>query len=67
MFRTAQAAALLAGRDYVIPDDIKLLVEPVLAHRVIMNPSARVRNVQSGAILRDVLQSVPVPGTRVPA
>jgi MoxR-like ATPase len=67
LFRTAQAAALLAGRDYVIPDDIKMLVEPVLAHRVIMNPAARVRNVQSGAILRDVLQSVAVPGTRVPA
>jgi len=67
LFRTSQAAALLAGRDYVIPDDIKMLVEPVLAHRVIMNPSARVRNVASAAILRDVLQSVPVPGTRVPA
>ena len=67
LFRTAQAAALLAGRDYVIPDDIKLLAEPVLAHRVIMNPAARVRNVQSGAVLREVLQSVAVPGTRVPA
>ncbi len=67
LFRTSQAAALLGGRDYVIPDDIKLLVEPVLAHRVIMNPAARVRNVQSGTILREVLQSVPVPGTRVPA
>ena len=67
LFRTAQAAALLTGRDYVIPDDIKKLAEPVLAHRVIMNPAARVRNVQSGAVLREVLQSVPVPGTRVPA
>jgi len=67
LFRTAQAAALLAGRDYVIPDDVKMLVEPVLGHRVIMNPAARVRNVQSGAVLRDVLQSVSVPGTRVPA
>jgi MoxR-like ATPase len=67
LFRTAQAAALLAGRDYVIPDDVKLLAEPVLAHRVIMNPAARVRNVQSGAVLREVLQSVAVPGTRVPA
>ncbi len=67
LFRTAQATALLAGRDYVIPDDIKMLVEPVLAHRVIMNPAARVRNVQSGTVLREVLQSVSVPGTRVPA
>jgi MoxR-like ATPase len=67
LFRTSQAAALLAGRDYVIPDDIKMLVEPVLGHRVIMNPAARVRNVQSTAVLREVLQSVSVPGTRVPA
>jgi len=67
LFRTAQAAALLGGRDYVIPDDIKMLAEPVLAHRVIMNPAARVRNVQSGTVLREVLQSVSVPGTRVPA
>lgn len=67
LFRTAQAAALLAGRDYVIPDDVKALVVPVLAHRIIMNPAARVRNLQSSAILQEVLESTPVPGTRVPA
>jgi MoxR-like ATPase len=67
LFRTSQASALLAGRDYVIPDDIKVLVDPVLGHRVIMAPAARVRNVQSSSVLRDVLQSVTVPGTRVPA
>jgi len=67
LFRTAQAAALMSGRDYVIPDDIKALVEPVLAHRVIINPAARVRNVQSSSILGEIVQSVPVPGTRVPA
>jgi MoxR-like ATPase len=43
------------------------LVEPVLAHRVIMNPAARVRNLQSSSVLQELLQSVPVPGTRVPA
>jgi MoxR-like ATPase len=67
LFRTAQAAALMSGRDYVIPDDIKALVEPVLAHRVIMNPGARVRNVQSSSILGEIVQSVSVPGTRIPA
>jgi MoxR-like ATPase len=67
LFRTAQAAALLKSRDYVIPDDIKMLAEPVLAHRVIMNPVARVRNVLSSTIIQEILQSVPVPGTRVPA
>jgi MoxR-like ATPase len=67
LFRTAQATALLTGRDYVIPDDIKALVEPALAHRVIMNPAARVRNVQSVSVLQEIVQSVPVPGARVPA
>jgi MoxR-like ATPase len=67
LFRAAQAAALVAGRDYVIPDDVKLLVEPVLAHRVIMNPAARVRSVHSASVLSEIVQSVPVPGMRVPA
>lgn len=67
LFRTAQTAALLRGRDYVIPDDVKMLVEPVLAHRLIVNPAARVRGVQASAVLQDVVESVPVPGTRVPA
>jgi MoxR-like ATPase len=67
LYRTAQAAALLAGRDYVIPDDVKPLVEPVLAHRVILNPAARVRNVQSSTVLEEILHNVAVPGTRVPA
>lgn len=67
LFRTAQAAALLAGRDYVIPDDIKKLVDPVLGHRIILNPAARVRNVHSSTVTREILQSIPVPGTRVPA
>jgi MoxR-like ATPase len=67
LYRTAQASALLKGRDYVIPDDVKPLVEPVLAHRVIMNPAARVRNVQSGTVLDEILHTVAVPGTRVPA
>jgi MoxR-like ATPase len=67
LYRTAQASALLKGRDYVIPDDVKPLVEPVLAHRVIMNPAARVRNVESSTILDEILHTVAVPGTRVPA
>jgi MoxR-like ATPase len=67
LYRTAQAAALLSGRDYVIPDDVKPLVEPVLAHRVIMNPAARVRSVQSSTIVEEIVHTVTVPGTRVPA
>jgi len=67
LFRTSQSAALLAGRDYVIPDDIKMLVDPCLGHRIIMNPAARVRNVLASTVIREILQSIVVPGTRVPA
>ncbi|HZT07948.1 MAG TPA: MoxR family ATPase [Chloroflexota bacterium] len=67
LFRTAQALALLNDRDFVIPDDVKTLTEPVLGHRVILNPAARVRSVQSASVLQEVLQSVAVPGARVPA
>ena len=65
LFRAAQAKAMLAGRDYVLPDDIKGLAEPVLAHRLIINPSARIKNVDPGLVIREVLDSIPVPGSRV--
>ena len=67
LFRTSQAAALMRGRDYVTPDDVKLLAEPVLAHRIIVNPAARVRGVQAAVVVEELLQSVSVPGTRVTA
>lgn len=63
--RTGQALALLRGRDYVLPDDVKFLAPHVLGHRIIINPSARVRNVTARTILKEVLESVPVPGARV--
>lgn len=64
LYRTAQAKAALAGRDYVIPDDVKALAEPVLGHRLIINPAARIRNVAAGAVMTDILSAVPVPGAR---
>jgi MoxR-like ATPase len=62
LFRTAQARAALHGRDYVIPDDIKALAESALAHRVIIGPAARIKDVSARTIIRDILASVPVPG-----
>jgi hypothetical protein len=47
---TGQAWAAMQGRDYVMPDDIKLLAEPVLAHRMIISPSARIRNVDTRTV-----------------
>ena len=67
LYRTGQALAGLQGRDYVIPDDIKRLAEAVLAHRLIISPSARIKNVDAQAVVDELLQSVPVPGTRVKA
>lgn len=65
LFRATQALAAMHGRNYVIPDDVKLLARPTLAHRIIVTPAARVRNISSTAILEEILQNVPVPGAWV--
>jgi MoxR-like ATPase len=65
LYRTAQAQAAIRGRDYVIPDDIKSLSPAALAHRMIVSPSARIKDVSSETVLRDILASVPVPGAQV--
>ena len=65
LFRAAQANALLSGRDYVTPDDVKELAYATLGHRIIISPSAQVRSVSSLTVVEDVLDRVPVPGARV--
>jgi MoxR-like ATPase len=65
LYRTAQARAALYGRDYVIPDDVKALAEPVLGHRLIISPAARIRNISAPNIMNDILSAVSVPGARV--
>jgi MoxR-like ATPase len=65
LYRTAQARAAIAGRDYVIPDDIKALAPSCLAHRMIVSPSARIKDVTAESVLADILGSVPVPGASV--
>ncbi|MCS6844964.1 MAG: MoxR family ATPase [Caldilineales bacterium] len=65
LFKASRARAAALGRDYVIPDDVKALAEPALAHRLIVSPSARIKNVDARAVLKEVLDSVPVPGARV--
>jgi MoxR-like ATPase len=62
LFRTSQARAAMAGREYVIPDDVKALAEVTLAHRVIVNPEARIKEIPARAIVQDALATVPVPG-----
>lgn len=62
LFRTGQARAALQGRDYVLPDDIKALAVPVLGHRIIVGPAARMRELSADQIVREIAHSVPVPG-----
>ncbi|HWP28365.1 MAG TPA: MoxR family ATPase [Chloroflexota bacterium] len=66
LFRAGQARALLRGRDYVIPDDIKALAEAALAHRLIVNPAARVKGTTASTIVAEILRTVAVPGSRIP-
>ena len=62
LFRSGQARAIIQGRDYVLPDDIKALVQPALGHRVILGPAARLRDLSADQVLDEVLSRVPVPG-----
>ncbi len=65
LYKTGRAWAALDGRDYVLPDDIKAMATPTLAHRIIISPSARIKNVDARAVVDEILRSTPVPGTRV--
>lgn len=63
IFRTAQARALLYGRDYVLPDDVKALAEPALAHRSLLSSSGQSQGKDGRATIAEILETVPVPGT----
>jgi MoxR-like ATPase len=62
LYRTSQARAAMADRDYVLPDDIKYLAVSTLAHRVILGPGARLRDLTAEQVVDEILRSVPVPG-----
>jgi MoxR-like ATPase len=61
LFEATRAMATIAGRDYVAPDDIKRVAQPVLAHRLVLTPDARVEQVDKGTVIQSVLDEVPVP------
>jgi MoxR-like ATPase len=60
LFRSGQARAAILGRDYVLPDDIKALAEFVLAHRMVISPSARLRNITSDQMVSEILKNLPI-------
>ena len=61
LYRTSQAVAAIRGRTYVEPDDVKQVVPPVLAHRIILQPESRLQNVSVSEILTDILDETKVP------
>ena len=62
LFRAAQAIAAMAGRDFVLPDDIKSIAIPVLAHRVVVNPATRMKDISSATIIDELISNTPIPG-----
>lgn len=64
LIRAAKAAATLAGRNYVVPDDVKWLAGAVLEHRLALNPEAQIRGVRSADVLARILEAVPVASGR---
>ncbi|MDA1256581.1 MAG: MoxR family ATPase [Chloroflexi bacterium] len=65
LMRGAQARAMIGGRDFVSPDDVKAIAPAVMAHRLIISPTARMRGVDGETLVAEVLDSVPVPGAEV--
>jgi MoxR-like ATPase len=61
LYRTGQALAAIRGRNYVIPDDLKQLAIPVLAHRLILSANTRLRGHSARQVLTDLVERVPVP------
>jgi MoxR-like ATPase len=64
LFRSAQAFAALDGRDYVIPDDIKMLAPSLLAHRLVVMPESRLKRRTPRNIMEEILKAVPAPVER---
>jgi len=65
LFKASQIFAAMNQRNYVIPDDVKYLAEPVLSHRIILNPAARLKHITTGTLLHDLMRQIPVPGGKL--
>jgi len=64
LVQLARARALLLGRDYVIPEDVKALAVPAMAHRISLRPEMWVRQVRASDVVEELLRRLPVPRTR---
>lgn len=61
LFEAARSRAVIVGREYVTPDDVKRIARAVLAHRVVLTPDAKISDITKAQIIDDVLDAVPVP------
>jgi len=61
MLLASKALALINGRSYVIPDDVKKIVKPVLRHRIILKPEAEFENIKPDNIIDEILRNIEVP------
>jgi MoxR-like ATPase len=61
LFHAAQARAAVLGREFVLPDDVKVLIEPVLGHRIILRPNAEMQGASASRILHQVMEREHVP------
>ncbi|MCP4424316.1 MAG: MoxR family ATPase [Chloroflexi bacterium] len=65
IYRLGQARAAMFGRDFVLPDDVKVLASTALSHRIIVGPAARIKDVAPDEIVEEILGRVTVPGAQV--
>lgn len=64
LVRAAQACAVLAGRAYILPDDVRRMALHVLSHRLILTPEARMKGISAEAVLSRLIEALPVPGAK---
>jgi MoxR-like ATPase len=62
LYNLSRGLAYLRGREYVTPDDIKMLAQPALGHRIVMHPSARMAGLEGKDVVSEVMRRLPVPG-----
>jgi MoxR-like ATPase len=60
---TSKARAAINGRDYVIPDDVKALIEPIMTHRIVLNTDASLSDVSVDEVLTEIADTVEPPGS----
>jgi MoxR-like ATPase len=64
LVRASQACAILAGRSYILPDDVRRMAHSVLSHRLILTPESRMKGISADSILSQLIDTLPVPGAK---